>query len=328
MGAPATVKRQIEEAEKLHKEVYGDNEVTDEDKNVISQLPGGPDEPEPSNEVVNEPAPEPEPEPEPEKPVDFEQKYNVLQGKYNAEVPRLHAQVKELSQELASMRQVMANFDKVQPVESTPGEKLIGEQDIEDYGADMIDVIKRAAKEELQPIIDKLQKENEQLREALNGVSSTVTETAREALFRIMDSELPNWSEVNHDPGFLAWLEDVDPFSGQKRKAMLTQAFESNDASRVLTFFKSYIQENAAVQPTTTTKPEDTTKVDLVSMAAPGKPHGGTHSSAQGDKRVYSQKEIAKFYRDVQLGLYKDREAERIAIERDILAAPSEGRIR
>jgi hypothetical protein len=42
---------------------------------------------------------------------------------------------------------------------------------------------------------------------------------------------------------------------------------------------------------------------------------------------MWSQAEITAFYRDVQRGVYRGREPERLALEADLIAAPMEGRL-
>lgn len=338
MPAPAQIKKQVEDANNLHAEIYKKGDEPS-DTDIINDLPGAED------QVVEQPKPiEPTTE---EQPVgesveegeptvvdedDYKHKYNVLQGKYNKEVPRLHTQVSELTNELNSMRNLIASLEQVNtPVDQPVSKKLLKDEEVDEYGSELIDVIKRAAREEFSPLIEKLETENQQLRTMLGGMSSSVTENARDSLYRMLNTEIPNWQEINQDTGFLQWLEGIDAYSGKPRSGLLTQAFENNDAARVIAFFTGYLNENALVEDTSTTEPAPTSeppKVDLMSMAAPGKPRSGAAPSAQEDKRVYTQSDIARFYRDVQQGVYKNRRDEQEAIERDILAAGPEGRIR
>lgn len=356
MPAPSeAVQRQIDKANDIHAQVYGASapEETPSDVDVINNLPGAEaevvkvvDEVKASDPVPAEPeTPPAEPEggdPSPAAPTEaaagttdddesekFEQRYKVLQGKYNKEVPVLNTQVKELQNELVSMRGLLASLEQMEPVKKQAGDKLLKDDEIADYGSDMIDVIKRAAREELTPEMHRLELENEQLRNALGGMSESVSENARDIVLRSLTIEVPDWKEINQNTGFLEWLEGVDPYSGSQKADMLTQAFENNDAARVIAFFKGYLNENVMVTPPPAEVTPAEPKVDLTSLAAPGTPRGGAAApSAQAEKRLYTQKDIAEFYRNVQHGMYKDNKAEKEAIERDILAAGREGRLR
>lgn len=344
MSAPSpAIQKQIDKANAIHAEVYGP-------ASVIDALPGA--------EPVDKPAKAPEAAPieaveaitvEPieggdpsiTEPMDsvittdeddeskFEHKYKVLQGKYNKEVPLLSNQVKDLNAEMNSMRTLMASLEAVNSqTELRPGEKLLKDEEIEDYGSDMIDVVKRAAREEFMPLITQLQTDNTRLKELLGGMSKSVTGDAREKLYDNMTKEVPNWEEINRSNGFLDWLDGTDTFSGTQRGSLLTQAFDKNDTARVMAFFKSYLNENAIVSTVAPVVPPAEPKVDLMSMAAPGTARTQTPQRAQAEKSVYTHAGIAAFYRDVQVGKFKGREEEQRAIEQDILIAPSEGRIR
>ena len=355
MSAPIAVQEAARKAEELHKQFYGEPEAEEpkpefqkdpDAEDVIANLPGAEEVEEPKEavegskeavegskeEVVEEPkAKDPEVE-EAAVPTDnFEHKYKVLQGKYDAEVPALHGQLKQLQSELTSVQSLLANLKQPEKVDesSFTAEKLLSEDEIDEYGPEMIDIIRRAAREEFGPKMARLEKENESLREMLSNVSTTVSESARDNVIESLTSAIPNWREINTDTKFISWLDEREVFSGARRHDLLTQAFENNDAARVIAFFKSYLDENATVQPTAqpAQAPTQEPKVDLMSMAAPGTPKTDPQVGAQKDKRVYTHQEIAAFYRDVQKGLYKNNPAEKEAIERDIIAAGPEGRI-
>lgn len=329
MPAPAAVQKQATNANKLHEELYGDKP-----EEVIADLPGAVapveevvvDAPvETVEEVVEDKVLTPD-----EQLTKAEARYSVLQGKYNKEVPQLHQQVGTLTEELNTVRRLLASLEQANTkVEVKPSKKLLKDEEIEEYGEDMISVMRRAAKEEFMPLIEKLEEENTQLRSMLGNVSSSVTDTARTGVYRYLDAEIPNWKEINQEEGFLLWLDETDAFSGATRLALLKKAFEDNDAMRVVTFFNSYLNENAAVVPEKVVETVTETKVDLMSLAAPGKPQGGSNTvSAQDDKPIYTHAGIQEFYRDVQTGKFKGREDERVAIEQDIIAAGPENRIR
>lgn len=326
MPAPAAVQKQVAAADRIHNEVYGkpDEQIVDDPKpnDVIAELPGA--------EATIVKADEQPIKPEPNELEKAQHKYDVLQGKYNKEVPQLHNQMKELNVELNQMRNLLASLETAKtPVELKPGEKLLKPEEIEEYGEDMISVVRRAAKEELMPIIQQLQDENTKLNTMLGNMSESVAGNARTGVYRYLDAEVPNWKELNADQVFLTWLDEIDVMSGVPRRALLQQAHEENNAARVASFFISYLKENATVEPVKVTETVTETKVDVMSMAAPGKPQSGTTTVvAQEDKPVYTQAGITEFYRDIQQGKFKGREDVRLAIEQDIIAAGSENRIR
>ena len=207
--------------------------------------------------------------------------------------------------------------------------KYLTEQEVDDYGTEMIDVVKRAAQEALLPQIQKLERENTELKHQLGGVSQSVVQTARERMFSQLDAALPNWREVNRDPAFMEWLQQPDVYSGVQRHQMMMQHFERNDADRVRAFFDGYLRENAVVAPTAPAAPSSPAqpKVDPNTLVAPGRPSEGSTPRAQPEKRQWTQAQIRQFYTDARNGRFRGKESEKLKIERDIIAATTEGRI-
>jgi hypothetical protein len=114
----------------------------------------------------------------------------------------------------------------------------------------------------------------------------------------------------------------------------MLKAFDRKNAHQVEAFFVNYAKENAAVVPTPAdltpsgqggTSSEST--LDLNNYVAPGTPKSGGDAGAPKDKRIWSSREIAAFYSDVQKGRFKNRLEDKARIEADIVAATREGRV-
>ena len=267
-----------------------------------------------------------------------EQRYRVLKGKYDAEVPRLHRQLSEVQGQLQGMRELVATLQTRQEShqeEQTPPQKSvdISEAEVEEFGSDLIDLIGRKASQVLTGEVSKIWDKIRDLEQGVGGVKKHVVQSARDKVFAALDGRIENWRDINTDPAFLEWLDRVDPFTGQQRGQQLRKAFEENDPTRVIAFFNGFLQENAAVSPppggshAQEQGGKGKPKVDMGKLVAPGKPRAGT-AGAQSEKRVWTQKEIQDFYRDVSRGRFKGREDEQRVIEKDILAAAAEDRLR
>lgn len=335
MALPKAAQAQVEAADKIYNEVYGKSEETENANDTTSEnIEETTDEVETSADTPEQPADESTAAAD----TDWEHKYKTLQGMYNAEVPKFSKKAKTLEEENASLRAILASLEEAattapaeeQPVATAPVKQLVSPEEVEEFGADLIDVVRRAALESVQPELQRLRQENDTLRSSLGDVSKTMGETARKSVYVSLAENVPDWQEMNSDENFLNWLGQPDVFSGQTRQDLLRQAFEKNDAERVIAFFKSYIDETAVVQPTTTTTQAVTTPpVNTSSLVAPGKTKAATVASTQGpEKRIWTQQQIAAFYSSVRKGEYKDNEADKRAIEKDIIDAANTGRIR
>jgi len=343
MAIPSAARRASKKADKIHAESYGPKDkkaepvVEAKAEPVVEETPA--EETTATGEVDTAPV-EVAGETKPVEPVaedttvaispknDWEHKYKVLQGMYNAEVPRMTKDIRDLKAELEGLKKA-----PVQPVADVAS-ALISDKEKTEYGADLIDVMKRAAREEFLPEIQRLKEENSQLKNSVGDITETASESARTSVYTRLTDEIPNWQQINSDQKFITWLQDIDIYSGQTRNTMIQQAFERNDAQRVLAFFKGYLDEvSATVAHSTapaavTPVAQPAKKVPVDALVAPGTPGstGGT-TAAQANTQIWTQAQISAFYRDVQKGAFKGREAEKTKIERDIIAAVSEQRI-
>lgn len=291
-----------------------------------------------------------------------EHRYKVLQGKYNAEVPRLQAQNKDLSERFSAMQNQLSATQALlagmgqQPqaphLAQRPAQaSLVTPKEVTEFGADLYDFVKRAAQEVVAPQVHSLEERFRPTAQAVQQMAPVLQQTqenqqrtsadvAHERMCDGLDYACEGWETVNKSPEFQAWLDEVDPYAGAKRGAMLAQAYGSGDVTRVAAFFTGFTKEHAAVAPGQQqnapagqgTPPAPTPNVTLASLAAPGTGIGGPQAAGtpneSGQQRVYTQAEISAFYTDVRKGAYRNRVADKDAIERDIFLAQKQGRVR
>jgi hypothetical protein len=324
MALPKAVQRQAEEADRLVRQISG--EQTEQTSETINQ------EPEPelqSVDVVND-SPEPlTQEVEPPKPVvpeeKWEHKYLTLKGMYDAEVPRLHAQVREMGSQIQNLiaeserAKVMA--ERSQPeVKST----LITDEDKEAFGPDLIDLIERATESKVSILRDResqLMDEIKQLKGQLGSVSERQVVSDKDRFTAGLTQRVPDWEALNVDQGFLNWLQQVDPVYGLPRQVAITNAYEQLDVDRVATIFDTYKQLIGTPKPT---KPS--LNPELQRQVAPTRSRASTTPTDSMNQKIFTQDEIARFYDEWRRGYIDNEDA--VRIEKDIHAAISEGRIR
>jgi len=77
----------------------------------------------------------------------WEARYKTLHGKYNAEVPRLHSALKERDSKLNSLTE---EVEALKQALAKPKESLVKPEEVNEFGEPLVDLIRRAAREEVQ----------------------------------------------------------------------------------------------------------------------------------------------------------------------------------
>lgn len=310
MPLPRAVQEAAERADALHAQMYGNTTPAPvgEVRNIDPPAPAPQPEPAPA------PTPEPQPTaatestPQPSPPPDsWELKYRVLEGKYRSEVPRLHDEVRQLktrNQELEA---------DVTQLRATPAQ--LPASVVDQYGEEFATAVATVVREATQP-----------LQQQLEQVNSTVTKTSRATFMTELSGYVPNFAEIDQEPGFTAYLDAFDPMTGRTRREFFNEADATNDAPRIASFFKSY----EATKPRTP-QPQPTTQavppVDPLLV-----PDSSRSTEVPQGKKQWTRAEIARFYAQARpngsskpFGLYTA--AEYAQIDNDIQLAVRERRL-
>lgn len=321
MSLPKAIQQQVEAADQMVAQINGQPANAD---------PGPDPAPEPAPvaqpiaETPTQPvSPETKPQPSAAPEETWQARFFTLKGKYDAEVPRLHAQVKELNAQVQQLVAEAAAAKAAPAPQPEPVKSLITEQDKEAFGTDLLDLIDRATEAKIAGFREreaKLQATIAELQGKVGRVDETVGVSSKELFLDRLAKQVPDWEQMNVDPGFLAWLAEVDPVYGLPRQAALNSAYEALDAMRTAAIFKQY---KASVAP----QPQQTNKPTLQSQVAPTRSRTSpAPATSTSDSRVFTQREIQQFYDEWRRGLIDDAEA--VRIEQEIALATTQGRIR
>jgi hypothetical protein len=261
----------------------------------------------------------------------WEHRFRSMKGRYDASqgvLAQMQEQMSMMANEL-TRTQAMLN----QPLNQPPPapHTFVTEDDRKNYGDDLIDLTKRAAREAVEPEINAVKQENQQLQDRL-------LKQAQQGVVQVLDQQVPDWREINRSQRFRHWLSLPDIYSGVVRKQMLDAAYAAASAPRVLAFFKGFVNDEVATgnidPPVALEQPTPAPRVaaaSLETIAAPGRARpasGGNTPAPADDKPTFTHVQIKAFYNDVRSGAYRGREADKNATEQAIFAAQREGRIR
>jgi len=298
----SSLPRAVLEAERRANEIYESLNANAQPETNLQLVP------DPQVPAEGEAAPEtnqqPAVAPQGEDPT-WQQRYNALIGKYNAEVPRMAAENKDLRKQLDAIKR------EVEQLKAVPQQSLVKPEEVAEYGENLVDLIRRAAREE----VAAKDREIAELKARLDNHETVTTQTRADTFYTTLANRVPDWAELNENPQFLAWLNEYDEFAGRTRLMLLQDAEQAQDANRVAKFFETWKKTQTDRQTASTRQ--------LESQVVPDANRVG---DAPAGKKIWTRGEIAAFYARVKAGTIADSQAS--AIEADINAALIEGRIR
>lgn len=312
---PEQVQKQIDAAQSLIDAQYGKKPTVGDVTDVT---------PKPASEVVAPVKVQENSPVEDENSTTYAQRWRSLQGVYNSEKARtttLEQQVQQLQQVLSTMQAA--------PITNMARANFLTDQDTTDFGTDMVDVMRRAAREELKDFAGAfgvMKQDIDGIRQVIPAVQQLTrdnAQTAQEKFFASLARSVPDYEQVNANPEFHQWLLTPDPMTDILRQTYLADAQRSGDVNRVATIFNSWKSLSGTQGQTQTQRPDP--RKELERQQAPGR----NLSSAPAEKagRIWDPKDISALYAAKTKGAYVGKEAEFKALEQDIFLAQQEGRI-
>ncbi|MET0720984.1 MAG: hypothetical protein ABWY64_09140 [Tardiphaga sp.] len=327
---PDQLKKQLEEAEAIRAQMgQGEGAPSPEAEGQLEAEAAD----------VAEPPPGTPPPPEPEE--SWEQRFRSQAGRLEQMTNtnrQLHERINHLDNLIATMQAKGANApDPNRPTPAPQYEKLVTDQERNDYGEELLNVVGKRAREEYAPEFDTLKQRIDRLEGRVEGVGRVMEKGQIGDVYAGLDAHVgEEWREINKHPVFKQWLQEPDPYSGRKRHDLLTDAFSRHETGRVVAFFRGFLAEAAGL-PQENSSPGQAApplpngngseqRPSLEDYAAPGRARSAPQA-LPADKPIYTSAQIAQFFADKRVGKYRGREADAEAIERDIFQAQHEGRI-
>jgi hypothetical protein len=317
MALPRQVQEQIRQVEELERQLQAEPEKApppvEESEVPETSTVEATENPATAPEVKPD---QPEAQPDPES---WEQKYRTLKGMFDAEVPRLHTQVKELTSALKEYQEYVKQVQEAKPEPPEKGKQpLVTDKDVEAFGEDIIDLQRRVAKEVAAQYSERLEALEAQNKALMDRLTATGEQVQTVSFEQRLTLAIPDFWQVDADPAWVAWLNDIDPILRAPRRAVAMKAFESQDVEGV----KYYVDMFKA----TRAPAKDDRQAELQRQVSPSRTASAT--AAPASKKVYSAAEAADmFNRIAELGR-KGRMDEAAKLDAEISAAYLEGRVR
>lgn len=235
----------------------------------------------------------------------WEARYRSLDGMIQAR----DRQIEQLHQLLAAMQS--APSKKEEPA-ATPAKPLVGKEDEESFGADLIDLARRVAQEQSGAYITKLEQKITELESRLSGVAQTTAVSVQERFENAIANAAPDWKKIDSDPKFIEWLQSVP-----SRQRVFADAARAQDAEGVAYFYAEYAEKFGQAQ--------QSNRSQLEKQVAPGRSRNvAPQARNTSEKKQWTRSEIAGFYAQ---GKKQYSSEEYAKLEKDLFAAQREGRV-
>jgi hypothetical protein len=241
----------------------------------------------------------------------WEQRYRSLDGMIKSR----DKQIQQLHELLAGMQQ--ASQQKSSPSEDD--QPLVTKKDEEDFGSELVDMARRAAREEFRSLKAEFMRDIDELRNSVTNVTEVTQLTAQDRFEMQLDGHTSKrWRELDSDPKFINWLK-----SSPVRNKVFVAAVQEQEATTVAEFFNDYAAL-ANQQREKADEPKKTRVAELEKQVSPGKSKSvGTPDSQAGGKKTWTRTEISQTYANKKQ--YKADEFQQL--EREIATAQREGRV-
>lgn len=313
---PKKVEDQGSKADDLQKEII-EGKKTPEEKQVEALAA----EEAKKVKAKEEKPPKVEVKPGEEEPVDFEQKYNVLQGKYDSEVPRLQGDLTRATETIANQNTIISSVQQKPAEGDEPGapakkedaptpEAKVKPEDFEGYGEEMIDLV-NLVKDQAKTI----KEQNEKLKvigDRQEQIGEHQYESDSDGFYAKLTQLVPDWQTINKSKEFLGWLAIKDPFIGIARQALLDDAHSTLDLDRVVHFFNAFKGDGGKKPEVETPVTEQPAKSELEAQIVPDTSAPVTTPGAPQVPKV-TRAQLAKASKDYQTGRITEEEFNKVA---------------
>ena len=329
MGTPRHAKKAAKKATELQKELIdaqAEGTPLDEGQPAIAQ-----------EDLPVKPAQDPVPVED-----EYKRRYVALKTKHDEEFAPMRKdlagageKIDDLTNQLKALTEKLENQADQTSDNTDQAVSAITDEEMEEFGPNLIAIITRIAnsaggnKDAAKKILE-LEKEIGQLKAGHKQVTERQELTGKELFFKELTDLVPDWKKVNDNVDFQAWLSEDMPGTREERQYYLQKAANEFDHEKAAEMFNLYMKRGEGSVPTPT---EDEPEVDddLEDQIIPDSSKASsvaTENAGEKGKKIWTRKDIARFYSDKSKGLYKRKEDEARRIEKDIHAASQERRIK
>lgn len=238
---PASLQKELDDAEALQKSLYPETEDTEETPQPIE--PEADDEPVVQQDVEVIDATPQEKAPEVSEDT-WKSRFATINGKYQAEVPKLHDELRatktQLDEALKGITFLRDQLTTITASKAPVDLSDVSEEDKEAFGEDLINMMKKIAAVEAGKSAKTSEAHVKSVSAKLEDLEKTAQDTAFDKFLVKLGKEVSDFEEINADPKWLDWLGEYSPEVGGPRQDALNNAVAAHDVARTASLFKAF----------------------------------------------------------------------------------------
>lgn len=332
VALPPAIERQEAEAEAIRQAAYGTVDETPTSP-FPEETPASPQAP------VAQPAPPAQPAPAqwPQQPAPdqavaqppvgaedaayWKQRFDTLAGKFDAEVPRLHQQLREQSEQ---MQALSARLEQA-PAPPADGSPAM-QQDVDNFGEDLVDFVRRMAQEQIAVERAQLEKRFGAVAQQVEQVQGYVAKNETDGFWKEVVNLVPDWVVIDTTPAWIQWLDTTPEYTESTYRQLASQAIAKGKPEKIAKLVGEWRRATGQAYPGNGNGSQQNAPAyqqpNLSSQVAPSTVKSG---SAPVSRRVLTRSDYEAMYDVRNVQRYGQQEAARLIAEAD--AAVAEGRV-
>lgn len=268
--------------------------------------------------VAPKPAPVMDEQPKEQTGEDWEKRYKNLRASRDEKSYKTKAQLAAALETINTLQVRINELEKAKPAVD-PLAGVFTDEDTDQLGEATVDAMRRATQKATEaataPLQEQLKREKELREQTSVAQAQAAKQDAYNTFLGRVARAVPDWEEINYDPGFEAYMAQPD-VDGTLRKTYFANAEAQGNAAQVI----KYMMEYKAQKPA---PPVD----KLADKVTPVGDDAGATQPKSNEVKGISKAFIDKFYDDLTRGKYQGRATEANEIEAKIDAAIMRGEI-
>jgi hypothetical protein len=267
----------------------------------------------------------------------WESKYKVLQGKYNSETKQLREKATDLetrlnsrapdvgtSQYTSKIAELESKLNQMQQQaqQNQPGANPDGMNSsehyaflVDEYGPQLADAVKNMINSQKSPSSnDDLSQLKQQVGQLSEHNAQQSQKMKVDTITSILKQQGIEFTQLDNDPLFMAWLDEEDGRSGSSRLTSLRKAFGTGDIAKAADFYSDF----------TTQQRSQLQRNPLAENL--GLPNSTDDSSTTDNESYWTGEMITRLYSDRRNKVISEAEFKRY--EQDYNQAAAQGRVR